>query len=151
MKVVFKLTDITALDNQLEQIANHYNSSVKLQDTGQGKFIFVRSRIKIVEKSKNNEKYIHVWGAKQEDINYLSQHWGEPIKVLKMKMSPLEFASEIAELPNANDLTKEDIMTLLEVTERDLGKYSRFIKMASRRPSASDDVKKANNILEKIA
>ncbi|MHA2357771.1 MAG: hypothetical protein ACXABK_03250 [Candidatus Heimdallarchaeaceae archaeon] len=150
MKVIFKLLDFVALDSQLEQIANHYNSSVKLQDIGHGKFIFVKSRIKIVEKTKNNEKFIHVWGAKQEDIVYLSQFWGEPLKVLELKMSPIEFASELADLPNADELNREDIMTLFGVTERDIVKYSRTLRMASRRPSATEDVKKANNILEKL-
>ena len=65
-------------------------------------------------------------------------------------MTPLAFAAEITEIPNADNLTKEDVMSLLDVTDRDLRQYSRMLRLAARRSSASADIVKAYELLEKI-
>lgn len=150
MKVIFEPENKQEISNQLEKIAEYYQTSVLEQDIGEGKFVFVKSKIKIVEKFKDQKTLIHVWGAKDEDIVYLKQFFGEPVQKIVEKMTPLAFASEMIEIPNADKLTKEDIMSLLDVTDRDLRQYSRMLRSAARRSSASEDIVNAYKILEKI-
>ncbi|MHA1591582.1 MAG: hypothetical protein ACTSUP_03835 [Candidatus Heimdallarchaeaceae archaeon] len=150
MKVIFEPEKKQEISNHLEKIAEHYQTSVLEQDIGEGKFVFVKSNIKIVEKFKDQKTLIYVWGAKDEDIIYLKQFFGEPVQKIIEKMTPLTFASEIIEIPNTDNLTKEDIMSLLDVTDRDLRQYSRMLRSAVRRSSASIDIVKAYELLEKI-
>ena len=150
MKIIFEPENKLEISNQLEKIAEHYQASVLEQDVGEGKFVFIKSKIKIVEKFRDQKTLIYVWGAKDEDINYLIQFFGEPVQKLVEKMTPLVFASEIIEIPNADKLTKEDIMVLLDVTDRDLRQYSRMLRSAARRSSASEDIIEAYKLLEKI-
>ncbi|MHA1418523.1 MAG: hypothetical protein ACTSVO_03200 [Candidatus Heimdallarchaeaceae archaeon] len=150
MKVIFEPENKLEISNQLEKIAEHYQTSVLEQDVGEGKFVFVKSKIKIVEKFRDQKTLIYVWGAKDEDVNYLIQFFGEPVQKLVEKMTPLTFASEIIEIPNADKLTKEDVMSLLDVTDRDLRQYSRMLRLAARKSSASVDMVKAHELLEKI-
>jgi len=150
MKVIFEPENKQEISNQLEKIAEYYQTSVLEQDIGEGKFVFVKSKIKIVEKFRDQKKLIYVWGAKDEDIVYLKQFFGEPVQKIVEKMTPLAFASEMIEIPNADKLTKEDIMSLLDVTDRDLRQYSRMLRSAARRSSASEDIVNAYKVLEKI-
>ncbi|MCK4896510.1 MAG: hypothetical protein KAS47_06850 [Candidatus Heimdallarchaeota archaeon] len=150
MKVIFEPEKKQEISNHLETIAEHYQTSVLEQDIGEGKFVFVKSKIKIVEKFKDQKTLIYVWGAKDEDIIYLKKFFGEPVQKIIEKMTPLAFASEIIEIPNTDNLTKEDIMSLLDVTDRDLRQYSRMLRSAARRSSASIDIVKAYELLEKI-
>ncbi len=150
MKVVFEPENKQKISNQLEKIAEYYQTSVLEQDIGEGKFVFVKSNIKIVEKFRDQKTLIYVWGAKDEDIIYLKQFFGEPVQKIVEKMTPLAFASELNEIPNADKLTKEDIISLLDVTDRDLRQYSRMLRSAARKSSASADIVNAYEILKKM-
>ena len=150
MKVIFEPEKEQEISNQLEKIAKHYQTSVATQDIGEGKFVFVKSKIKIVEKFREQKTLIYVWGAKDEDVIYLKQFFGEPVQKIVEKMTPPAFASEITEIPNADSLSKEDVMSLLDVTDRDLRQYSRMLRSAAKRASASVDIVKAYELLEKI-
>ncbi|MCG3216249.1 MAG: hypothetical protein KAS63_06000 [Candidatus Heimdallarchaeota archaeon] len=150
MKVIFEPTDKQEILSQLQKIAEHYGTAVKQQDTGEGHFIFVKSRFKIAEKFKEQKHLIYAWGVDNNDINFLKQFWGEPIKTIIEKMTPLEFASELILIPNIFELTKEDVLILLGISEREIKQYFRFLKASATRPSAPLDVAKAFKILEKI-
>ncbi len=150
MKIIFDPENKQEISNHLEKIAEYYQTSVLEQDIGEGKFVFVKSKIKIVEKFIEQKTLIYVWGAKDEDIIFLKQFFGEPVQKIVEKMTPLAFASEIIEIPNSDNLTKEDIMALLDVTDRDLRQYSRMLRSAARRSSASIDIVKAYELLEKV-
>ena len=150
MKVIFEPKDKEKLPHDLSKIAKKYNTNVKKHDTGEGHFIFVKSKIKISEKFKDNSHYIHVWGATDEDISFLKQFWGEPIRIIEQKMSPLEFATELIEIPQIETLSVEEIIQTMRISERDFRQYSRFIQMASRKSDILEDVKKAYTILENL-
>ena len=150
MKIIFEPDNKQEISNNFEKIAEHYNTSVLQQDTGEGKFVFVKSKIKIVEKFRDEKTLVYVWGAKEEDVNFLKQFFGEPTQKIIEKMTPIAFASEIIEIPNVDDLTKDDIIALLDVTERDLGQYARMLGRVARRPSASADIVKAVDLLKKL-
>ncbi|MHA1952696.1 MAG: hypothetical protein ACXAAM_04775 [Candidatus Heimdallarchaeaceae archaeon] len=151
MKVVFEPENKEAIFDQFQIIAEKYGTTVKQQDTGQGNFIFVKSRLKIVEKVREYRHRIQVWGAKDEDVNYLKQFWGEPIKKIVQKMTPLVFAKEIVKIPNINELTVDDITAIMEISESDYQQYRRYIEVAASNASAPADVVKAYNLLEKIS
>ena len=151
MKVVFEADNKEEILENFQKIAEKYGTTVKQQDIGEGHFIFVKSKIKIVEKVREFKHQIIVWGAKDEDVNYLQQFWGEPIKKIIQKMSPLIFAKELVRIPNVKDLTVEDITGILEISERDYQQYIRYIKVAASNAAAPPEVVKANNLLEKIS
>lgn len=150
MKVIFELERNDSILENLHEIASKYDTFVKKQDEGEGHFIFVKSKLKIAEKFKENKCIIHVWGAKEEDIEFLKHFWGEPTNIIEQKPSPQAFINEISNIPDVENLTKQDIMDILGLEERDLNQYKRFIKIAGRRPNASFETKKAQNILERL-
>jgi hypothetical protein len=151
MKVIFEAENKEDILEHFQKIAEKYGTTVKQQDTGEGQFIFVKSKIKIVEKVRDFKHRIIVWGAKDEDVNYLQQFWGEPIKKIVQKMSPMVFAKELVKIPNVKDLTIEDITAILEISESEYQQYSRYINVAASNASAPAEVVKANNLLEKIS
>ena len=150
MKIIYEIKNASEFLNQLEVIAQKYGTRVLEHDEGPGHFIFVKSEIKISEKIRDNKKFVYVWGATNEDLTYLNSFWGEPQEIVDQKMSPLEFATELLELPQNQQITKEEIIQTFGISERDLGQYTRFIKMASRKPDIAEEVKKANMILERL-
>ena len=82
MKLIFVPKDKNILLGQFEEIANHYQTRVMPHDKGEGHFVFVRSKIMITELIRNNEVQIHVSGANDEDLNFLSGILGDPISVV---------------------------------------------------------------------
>ncbi len=150
MKVIYEIKNTSEFLNQLNLIAQKYGAQVSKQDEGPGHFIFIKSRLKIAEKRKDNKQYAYVWGATDEDLSFLESFWGEPDQVIVLKMTPLEFASELIEIPQAETLTVEEILQIMNITDRDFKQYSRYIKMASRKSDISEDVKRANTILKHL-
>ena len=148
MKVIFIPKDKDILIKQFEEVANHYQAKVVPHDKGEGHFIFVKSRIMITELIRDNEVQIHVSGANDEDLNFLTSVWGDPISVVKEKRSPIDFAKEIAEIPNIDQFDKMDIVTLLDITEADYSQYIRYLERIARRPNAAEEVVKAVQILK---
>ena len=150
MKVIFEPVDNQQLLSQLEQIARKYNTQVKKHDIGEGHIIFVKSRIKITEKIRNNIYSIHVWGATEEDITYLKQFWGDPAQELREGLTPAQFADELADIPLVENLSKTELMQTLGITDREYDQLERFIQRMVRRPNVSPEMKKASEILDKI-
>ncbi len=148
MKVIFVPKDKNLLLGQFEEAANYYQTEVKPHDKGEGHFIFVRSRIMIAELIRNNEVQIHVSGANEEDLSFLTGVWGDPISVVKEKRSPMEFAKEVAEIPNIDQFNKTDIIALLDITEADYSQYIRYLERVARRPNTAEEVVKAVQILK---
>ena len=148
MKVIFVPKDKNLLLEQFEDVANHYQTKAVPHDKEEGHFVFVKSRIMITELIRNNEVQIHVSGANDEDLSFLSSVWGEPISVIKEKRSPMDFAKEIAEIPNIDRLDKQDIIVLLDITEADYGQYIRYLERVARRPNTAEEVVKAIEILK---
>lgn len=150
MKVIYEIKNTSEFLNQLNLIAQKYGAHVSKQDEGPGHFIFIKSRLKIAGKLRDNKQFAYVWGATEEDLSFLNSFWGEPNQVIELKMTPLEFASELIEIPQAEALTVEEIIQIMKITERDFKQYTRYIKMASRKSDISEDVKRANTILEQL-
>ena len=123
MKIIFKPIEKQQILNQLHNVATRYDAEVKQHDTGDGHFIFVKSRIKISEKIRDNGHSIHVWGANEEDLNFLKQIWGEPFLVFKDKLTPIEFAIELSEIPSIENLSSSEIIQTLDITEKE---YQQF-------------------------
>ena len=148
MKAIFGPIDSQKTLNQLQEIADHYNSKAIQHDTGEGYFIFVKDRIAITEKIRDNKLYIFVWGAKEEDISFLKQFWGEPRDLEAEKMSPMNFASEVVDIPNVEQLSKEEIITSLEISEKEYNQYLKQLKRVVKRPNTPPNVVKAVSILK---
>ena len=149
MKIIFKPIDKQLILNQLQEVASKYNTEVKLHETGGGHFIFVKSRIKISEKIRDNVHAIHVWGANQDDLNFLREIWGEPFQVITERLTPLEFIAELSEIPNIEKMTIEEIIQTLDITENEYGQFERYIQRSVKRPNASPEMKKASELLKK--
>ena len=150
MKIIYEIKNENEFLNQLHKIALEYSTQVLEFDDGSGHFIFVKSKIKISEKTKDNRKFAYVWGATEKDISYLNSVWGQPFQKIELKMTPIEFASELMEIPKVESLTKEEIVQIMEISDKDFNQYKRFIKMALRKSDINEDVKKASAILEQF-
>jgi hypothetical protein len=150
MKIIYEIKNSDEFLSQLNTIAQKYSTNVREHDEGPGHFVFVKSKIKISEKIRGNKKFAYVWGATDEDISYLNSFWGEPHQIIELKMTPLEFASELLDLPQTVEITKEDIIQSLGITSKDFDNYSRTIKRISGKPSSSEDLKNAGAILERL-
>ena len=148
MKLIFVPKDKNLLFGQFEEVANHYQTRVMPHDKGEGHFVFVRSRIMITELIRNNEVQIHVSGANDDDLSFLTSVWGDPISVVKEKRSPMEFANEIVEIPNVDQLDKADIIALLDITEKDYSQNLRYLERVAKRPNSAEEVIKAVQILK---
>lgn len=148
MKIIFVPKDKKLLLGQFEEVANYYQTEVKPHDKGEGHFIFVKSRIMIAELIRNNEVQIHVSGATDVDLSFLTNVWGEPFSVIKEKRSPMEFAKDVAEIPNVDQMDKLDIIALLDITEADYNQHIRYLERVARRPNTPDEVGTALQILK---
>ena len=150
MKIIFEPVEKSQLLSKFQEVAQKYNTQIRQHDTGEGHFIFVRSRIKISEKVRNGIYSIHVWGAKEEDLNLLKQIWGEPSQVLKERLTPQEFANGLADFPSDEILSKNEIIQTLDITEGEFNQFIRFIERIVRRPNAPLEMKKAYEILKRV-
>ena len=150
MKIIFEPVDKQQILSQLQKIATKYSAQVRQHDTGDGHFIFVKSRIKISEKVRNNIYSIHVWGAKEEDLAFLKQVWGEPSQVLKDRLTPIEFANGLADLPSTESLSRNEIIQTLDITENEYDQFVRFIQRTARRPNATNEMKRASELLKRV-
>ena len=148
MKAIFGPIDDQKTLNKLQEIAEHYNTKVIQHDTGEGYFIFVKDKITITEKVRDNKLYMFVWGAKEEDISFLGRFWGDPRDLEVEKMSPMVFAAEVVDIPNIESLSKEDIISSLEISEKDYNQYIKHLKRVVKRPNTPPKVVKAISILK---
>jgi hypothetical protein len=150
MRIIFESVDKEKLLSQFQQIAAKYSTQVRQHDVGESHFIFVKSRIKISEKVRGNIHSVHVWGAKDEDLDFLKQFWGEPSQVHKERLTPTDFANGIADIPVSESLTKSEIIQTMNITEGEYNQFVRFIQRIARRPNAPEEMKRAFEILNKV-
>ena len=149
MKLIFEPVDKRELLSQFQQIASNYNAQVRQHDIGESHFIFVKARIKISEKVRGDIHSVHVWGAKDEDLNFLKQFWGEPAQVMRERLTPADFAHGLSDIPSSEKLTKNEIIQTLDITEGEYNQFVRFIQRMARRPNAPEEMKRASEILDK--
>jgi len=150
MKIIFEPVDKQKLLQQFQQIASRYNTQVRQHDVGEGHFIFVKSRIKISEKERNNIYAVHVWGAEDEDLDFLKQFWGEPSQVLKERLTPADFAEGLDDIPLNENVTQQEVIETMGITKGEYDQFVRFIQRMGRRPNAPDSMKKALEILKRV-
>ncbi|UJG44803.1 MAG: hypothetical protein K9W46_06365 [Candidatus Heimdallarchaeum endolithica] len=152
MKAIFEIENKSEKQvfSDLEEISKKHKTSVKKEDTGKGYFILTNSKLQIVESVKGNQIIIQVWGASNEDIQELTNYWGQPKKLINEKPSPNDLAEEISRIPNITKMNKSDLLELLEISEKDFVRYKRLIDRLAQRKNASEELKKANEILKKF-
>jgi hypothetical protein len=149
MKAIFYLDEGSNIVEQLEQIAQKYGSEVKLDDDGVSHFILAQPKLKIMKRLENGKYTLQIWGATPDDIEYLKSLWGEPARTEVQRLSPLEFAQELTSIPGVLDKSKEEIMEIMEVDDRQYTQYQRLIQNQLRRPEPAEHFVKAAEILKK--
>jgi len=149
MKATFYLKEGSNVLEQLEQIAQKYGTVVKLEDDGVGHFLIVKPKFQIAERFENGKFTINVWGATPEHIEYLKSIWGKPARLEEQRLTPQEFAQKLTNIPSVMEKTKEEIMGIMEVDERQYTQYQRLIKNQLRRPNPAELYVKAAEILKK--
>ena len=148
MKLIFKIDDRQKFLTQLQNIADHYNTVVRKHDTAESYFVFVRSKVMATEVESNGIFYVHVSISAEEDLAFFKQVLGEPISIKEKKMTVMDFASEIVSIPNIEELSRKDILENLEITEKEYDGFMRYIQRLARRPNASPEVKKTEQLLK---
>ncbi len=151
MKLVFEIPncDHNEIKNQLEEIANIYDSKLKREDEGEGYFIITKSKLQIVQKIKSDQCQIFVWGAQKRDLELLSNYWGEPEKLYNEKRTPADFSQELVNIPGVNNLDKNEIISIMEISDKEFDQYKRLISILAKRTD-SHEIEKASKILSKF-
>ncbi len=149
MKATFYLKEGSNVLEQLNQIAQKYGTDVKLEDDGVGHFLIVKPKFQIAEQFENGKYTINVWGATPEHIEYLKSIWGEPARLAEQRLSAQEFAQELTSIPGILEKTKEEIMDVMEVNEKQYTQYQRLVNNQLRRPNPVELYVKAAEILKK--
>jgi hypothetical protein len=148
MKAVFRVEEESNVKEQLEEIAEKYQTELHLDDDEVHYFILVKPKLQIRDRHFDDEHRIMVWGATEEDMEYLKSVLGEPWRTKVQKLTPLEFARELVSIPDVNNKSKGDIIATLELSEKDYRRYNSTLRLASRRSSTPDIVKKAAEIMK---
>lgn len=148
MKAVFDVKEESDVVKQLEEIAEKYDAKIHLDDDGKSHFILAKPKLQIKENFFKDKHQVMVWGATEEDIDYLQGFWGEPVRTIKERLSPLEFAQEFIGIPNVENKSKEEIMDTMELTAREYKQYKRFLQIAQRRPNAPQVLKDAFELMK---
>lgn len=148
MKAVFFISTENYSPDQLDKIAEKYGATVHI-DEEIGRFILVKPKLQIKEQKEEDKYSFNVWGASQEDINFLKSILGEPARTAEQRLSPLEFAQELIAIPGIIEKSKDEIMEIMEINDRQFIQYQRLIKNQLRRPNAAEIFVKASEILQK--
>ncbi|NHJ88107.1 MAG: hypothetical protein FK734_21760 [Asgard group archaeon] len=149
MKATFILQPDSYSPNLLEKIAENFGVSVRFDDDGIGRFILVQPKLQIKERKSDDGYYFNVWGASQENIDFFKTILGEPFRTEEQRLTPLEFAQELTSIPGIMEKSKEEIMELMEVDDRQFTQYQRLIQNQLRRPEPEALFIQAAEILEK--
>lgn len=148
MKAIFFISGENYSPNQLDKIAEKYGTTVHVDDEI-GRFILVKPKLQIKERKEEDRYSFNVWGASQEDIDFLKSILGEPARTAEQRLSPLEFAQEITAIPGIMEKSKEEIMEIMEVNDRQYLQYQKLIQNQLRRPNPAEIFVKAAEILQK--
>jgi len=105
--------------------------------------------LQIKERKSDDGYYFNVWGASQENIDFFKTILGEPFRTEEQRLTPLEFAQELTSIPGIMEKSKEEIMELMEVDDRQFTQYQRLIQNQLRRPEPEALFIQAAEILEK--
>lgn len=149
MKATFHIPKDNEIKQQLQTIAEKYNTTVHLDDDDISHFILVEPKLQIKQRVREDKYIINVWGATQDDIDYFKEFWGEPVRTEKQRLSPLEFAQELVAIPNIHQKSKQEIMELMELDERFYNRYQKLIDNQLRRSEPDKVFIKASEILKK--
>jgi len=150
MKATFIVSENDYLKEKLDEIAQKYGTTVHFDDDGIGRFIITPPKFQIKERLEEGNYNIKVWGATEQDLLYLKSIWGEPARTEKQRLSPIEFAQELIGIPNINNLTKEQIMDIMELDDKQFIQYKRLISNQMRRPNQQIVFTKASKIMDKF-
>ena len=148
MKAVFLISKDNYSSDQLEKIAEKYGTTVHLDDDDISRFILVKPKLQIKERQEEGQYSFKVWGATQEDIDFLKGIWGEPTRTEAQRLTPIEFAQELISIPGIKNKSKEEIMDIMELDDRKYLQYQRLIKNQLRRPNPAEVFVKAAEILK---
>lgn len=149
MKATYILPISENIVKILEKIAENYKTDVKKEDMNDGYFILAEPKLQIASAVETSNYIIHVWGASEEDINYLTTMFGNPIRTSSEKLSTLEFAQELLILPNIESLSKDEIIDFMQLSEQDYDQYKKLLRLSVMRQSPHDAVERISKILEK--
>ncbi|MGC9780725.1 MAG: hypothetical protein HZR80_15900 [Candidatus Heimdallarchaeota archaeon] len=150
MKATFILSENDYVKEKFDEIAQKYGTAVKFDDDGIGRFLIAPPKFQIKERLEEDNYNIKVWGATEEDIQYLKSIWGEPTRTEKQRLSPIEFAQEIVGVPDIKTLSKEQIMEIMELDDRQFTQYQRLLANQLRRPNPQPIFTKASEIMSKF-
>ncbi len=149
MKAIFQISTENYSTDQLDKIAEKYSTTTQYDDDGVSRFILVEPKLQITERSMGDKYTYNVWGASQKDIDFLKSILGDPARTAEQRLTPLEFAQELIAIPGITEKSKEEIMEIMEVNERQYLQYQKLIKNQLRRSNAADLFIKAAEILQK--
>ncbi len=149
MRLIFKIEQ-KILDKTFSDVADHFKTDVH-QDDAELLYVRVKSeKLFIAQQNTNGETQVHVWGAKDQHLQYFKGILGEPLAIVEEKPSPLQFAQDLASIPDVQELTKEEIIQYMDITEQDITKYKKHVGFACRKSNPEKELLLAKEVLEKL-
>ncbi|HUT81648.1 MAG TPA: hypothetical protein VMZ29_10650 [Candidatus Bathyarchaeia archaeon] len=149
MKALFLIAKEIDIMAKLEEIALKYTTTVKIDEDNTSHYILIKPKLQIKQGAIEDNYSINVWGATEEDLEYLKTIFGEPTQITVERLTPLEFATELMAIPGINEKTMEEIMEIMEIDERQYNQYKRILGIIARRDNMPETLKTAFNILDK--
>lgn len=137
------------IESTFSNMADHFKTDVHADDYGYSYIISKPNKLQIAQKEVKGEYQVYVWGANEEQLGYFKSVLGDPLKIVEEKLSPVDFAKELANIPDVANRTKNEIMQLMDINEADLKRYKKLIGYACRKTNAEEELLLAKEILEK--
>ncbi|MBN1330427.1 MAG: hypothetical protein JXA54_13215 [Candidatus Heimdallarchaeota archaeon] len=148
MKAEFFISKEIDIMAKLDEVALKYDATVNIDEDYVSHFILVKPKLQIKQRATEDNYSIHVWGATEENLNYLKTIFGEPSQVTEERLTPLEFATELVAIPEVIEKTKEEIMILMDVDEKQYNQYKRLLGVIARKDDTPAVIKSALEILK---
>lgn len=150
MKIIFSVKDKDTIETIFSNMADHFKTDVYADDYGCSYIISKPDKLQIAQKEVKGEDQVYVWGANEKQLVYFKSVLGAPLKIIEEKLSPVDFAKELANIPDIENRTKAEIMQLMDINEADLKRYKKLIGYACRKPNAEKELLLTKEILEKF-
>ena len=149
MKAEYELPKESDIDSLLVKIAENFGTSVKTLEDDVTKIISVPSRIRIIQRVDETKYVLRVRGASDEDIAFLTDILGNPVKVSQEKLSLNDFVNVVMGIPDVKTKRKEEIIDILDLDEEEFQQYYTQLERFGKRGRGPQPILDVYEILSK--
>jgi hypothetical protein len=149
MKAEYELPKESDIDSLFVKIAENLGTSVKTLEDDVTKIISVPSRIRIIQRVDETKYVLRVRGASDEDIAFLTDILGNPVKVSQEKLSLNDFVNVVMGIPDVKTKRKEEVIDILDLDEEEFQQYYTQLERFGKRGRGPQPILDVYEILSK--